>query len=65
MNSLTCQDEAPLSVNAPTHSTRHTDFALKQSKLTKNLKKDAISTNYETVINNYDENINLKCSSGF
>ena len=47
------------------HNTRHTGFALNQSKQMKNLQKDAIIDNYDTVINNYNENMNIKCSSGF
>ena len=52
--------EYPLSA-----STRHTGFSLDQSKQTKNLKKDALIVNYDTVVNNYNENVNVKCSSGF
>ena len=52
--------EYPLSA-----STRHTGFSLDQSKQTNNLKKDALVVNYDTVVNNYNENVNVKCSSGF
>ena len=31
----------------------------------KNLKKNVDVINYDTVINNFNENINLQCSSGF
>ena len=58
-------NEALTSVNNVSSSIRHTDFAMKQLKLTKNLKKDAIIINYDTIVNNYEENVNLKCSSGF
>ena len=51
--------------NGHSNSTRHTGFSLDQSKQKKNLKKDALIDNYDTVINNYNENVNLKCSSGF
>ena len=46
-------------------NTRLIGFALNQSKQTKNLKKDALKTTYETVVNNFNENINITCSSGF
>ena len=51
--------------NTPTYKTRRATFALNKKKLTKNLKKDALIHVYETVINNFDENVNIKCSSGF
>ena len=58
-------NDALTSVNNASPSIRHTEFAMKQSKLTKNLKKDATIINYDTLVNNYEENVNLKCSSGF
>ena len=59
-------NDALISVDNESHTTINIGFALRQSKLTtKKLKKDAIIDNYDTDINNYEENINLKCSSGF
>ena len=59
-------DEALASVDSSlSYNTRHTGFALNQSKLLKNLQKDADINDYDTVINNFNENINVKCSSGF
>ena len=59
-------NEALVSVeNAHEINTRHTGFALNQSKQIKNLRRDAVIENYDTVINNHDENLNAKCSSGF
>ena len=61
-------NEALASVDnhAHNHNTRHTGYSLDQSKLTKNLIKDAtLNCNYDKVINNYGENLNLKSSSGF
>ena len=59
-------DEALASVDSSlSYNTRHTGIALNQSKLLKNLQKDADINDYDTVINNFNENINVKCSSGF
>ena len=52
-------------VNTPTYKTRRATFALNKKKLTKNLKKDATINPYDIVRNNFDENLNIKCSSGF
>ena len=49
----------------PTYKTRRAAFALNKKKLTKTLKKDALIAMYETTVNNYNENVNIKCSSGF
>ena len=45
--------------------TRHAAFALNRTKQLKNLRKDAIIEDFDIVINNYEENVNIKCSSGF
>ena len=58
-------DDVLVRADVPRYNTRHTEFTLNQSKLTKNLKKDAIIENYVTVVNNYQENVNIKCGSGF
>ena len=58
-------NEALKSVDKAQCTTRHTGFTLDQSKLTKNLIKDAKLNDYDEVINNYGDNVNLKCSSGF
>ena len=59
-------NEALASVdNGHLSNTRHTGFALDQSKQIKNLRRDAVIENFDTVINNHNENINVKCSSGF
>ena len=52
-------------VKTPSFKTRRATFALNKKKLTRNLKKDAQIENYQTVYNNFDENVNIKCSSGF
>ena len=52
-------------VKTPTYKTRRAAFALNKKKLTRNLKKDPMIDTYETVCNNFDENVNIKCSSGF
>ena len=49
----------------PTYRTRRAGFALNKKKLTKNLKKDALINTFEAIFNNYDENVSIKCSSGF
>ena len=55
-------NEALISVdNAQKHDTRQTGFSLDQSKLTKNLIKDAIINDYKKIVNNYEENVNIKC----
>ena len=58
-------DEALSADNQINFDTRHTGFALNQSKQMKNLKKNVDVINYDTVINNFNENMNLQCSSGF
>ena len=58
-------DEALIANNQVNFNTRQTGFALNQSKQMKNLRKNAEAINYDTVINNFNENINLQCSSGF
>ena len=45
--------------------TRHAAFALNCTKQLKNLRKDAIIEDFDIVINNHEENVNVKCSSGF
>ena len=52
-------------VMTPTFKTRRATFALNKKRLTRNLKKDAQIENFHTVYNNFDENVNIKCSSGF
>ena len=47
------------------YKTKRAAFALNKKKLTKNLKKDAQIAMFDTTVNNYDENISIKCSSGF
>ena len=54
-----------VSLRTPTYKTRRATFALNKKKLTKNLKKDALINTFDTVYNNFDENVNIKCSSGF
>ena len=51
--------------NTPTYKTRRATFALNKKKQTTNLKKDALINMFEVVINNHDENVSVKCSSGF
>ena len=51
--------------NTPTYTTKRASFALNKKKQIKNLKKDAIIATFDTVVNNYNQNINIKCSSGF
>ena len=63
-NAISFTDKAPTSVNAK-YYTRLTGFSLNHTKQMKNLKKDANIANFDTVINNHNENINIKCSSGF
>ena len=58
-------DDARSADNQVNFNSRHTGFALNQSKQVKNLKKNADIINYDTVINNFNENINIQCSSGF
>ena len=70
MSAIQNLDKAPAAtldnlVKTPTYKTRRAAFALNRKKLTRNLKKDALINTYETVCNNFDENVNIKCSSGF
>ena len=59
-------DQAPNRVNNRVEPvTRHTGFSLNQSKQVKNLVNDATISDYDILINNFDENVNIKCSSGF
>ena len=46
-------------------SSRSLGFALNRAKQTKNLIKDTNVQDYDMVRNNHDENVNVKCSSGF
>ena len=46
-------------------SSRSAGFALNRVKQTKNLIKDTNVQDYDMVRNNHDENVNVKCSSGF
>ena len=56
-------DEAQLSADNPiSYNTRLAGFALNQSKQSKYLRQDA---DFETVVNNFNENGNMKCNSGF
>ena len=52
-------------IKAPTLKIRRASYALNKKKLTKNLKKDALISMYETTVNNHEQNVNIKCSSGF
>ena len=52
-------------VSTHTINTRRATFALNQKKLTKTLIKDAHIEDFEVVTNNFDQNVNIKCSSGF
>ena len=49
----------------PVYRTRRAGYTLNQKKLLKNLKKDAIIDTFDTVINNHNENVSIKCNSGF
>ena len=48
-----------------TYNTRQAGFALNRSKQLENLTKDTDIANYDTVINNFNENVDVKCNSGF
>ena len=58
-DTLTCVD------NPSYFDTRHAAFALNHAKQLKNLRKDAVIEDFDIVINNHEENVNIKCSSGF
>ena len=47
------------------YNTRQAGFTLNQGKQFDNLKKDSNIANYDTVLNNFNENMNVKCNSGF
>ena len=47
MSLIEQSNEALASVDIPRYNTRHTGFALNQSKLVKNLKKNTLIENYE------------------
>ena len=49
----------------PVYRTRRAGYALNQKKLIKNLKKDAVINAFDTVFNNHNENVSIKCNSGF
>ena len=49
----------------PVYRTRRAGYTLNQKKLVKNLKKDAIINTFDTVFNNHNENVSIKCNSGF
>lgn len=44
---------------------RLANFALNQEKQVQKIKNDAMLKDFEVVVNNLDENTNIKCSSGF
>ena len=50
---------------APAITTRRATFALNKKKLTNTWVKDAHLESFEVAINNFDQNVNVKCSSGF
>ena len=58
-------DEALSANNQVNFNTRQTGFALNQSKQMKKLRNNVDVINYDMVINNFNENIKLQCSSGF
>ena len=47
------------------YSTRQAGFALNRTKQLDNLTKDTDIMNYDMVANNFNENVNVKCNSGF
>ena len=49
----------------PTFKTTRAVFALNKKKQLKNLKKDAQISTFHAIANNFNENVNIKCSSGF
>ena len=59
-DTLNCVDNNP-----STYNTRHARFTLNQAKQLKTLRQDAGLADFDTVINNFDENVNVKCNSGF
>ena len=61
---INTSNDAPAGVNA-NYDTRLAGFSLNHTKQIRNMKRDASIANFDTVINNHDENINIKCSSGF
>ena len=50
---------------APAITTRRATFALNKKKLTNTLVKDAHLESFEVAIHNFDQNVNVKCYSGF
>ena len=49
----------------PSGSVRHANYALNQTKQTTKIVEDAAIDDYSVSINNSDQNITIKCSSGF
>ena len=58
-------DVTHASVDKQNYNTRQAGFTLNQGKQFENLRKDSNIANYDTVINNFNENMNVKCNSGF
>ena len=50
--------------NTCSYNTRLAGYTLNQAKQLKNLRQDADIPDFDTVINNYDENVNMKYSRG-
>ena len=58
-------DVAPSADKQINFNTQHTGIALNQLKQMKNFKTNVDVIKYDTVMNNFNENMNLQCSSGF
>jgi hypothetical protein len=57
IGSIVDPNKALASVDNGHHSnTRHTGFALDQSKQIKNLRRDAVIENFDTAFNNHNDN---------
>ena len=68
---FTLNDNSPSDANsdhgtleAPGYRTR-TTYNLNKEKIVKSLVNDAFKDDFETIFNNFNENVNIKCSSGF
>ena len=59
------QDLFEFSNVPPLSTTRVASFALNQTKQMMKIKEDALLNDYEVTINNSDQNVTIKCSSGF
>ena len=58
-------DNVYSAVNYDKKLTTRATFALNKKKHMNNLKKDAVIEDYQVTFNNFNENVNIKCSSGF